>query len=151
MSANGKARGPRPNLKRHALVAQLRARGFTLSQIGQRLGIRHQAVAQTLRRSGCTLRPACADGGVVLATHGGPLSNPIYCSRCLAAQPKLPFSAQLRSRRLAYSLTQADLAMRVGLNVSTVRKYECGWALPRPRTLTRLVAVFGTGLGATNE
>jgi transcriptional regulator with XRE-family HTH domain len=148
---NGKAKGPRPNLKRHVLVARLRAQGFTLDQIGQRLGISHQAVAQTLRRSGCMRRPACADCGVALVTHGGPLSYPIYCPRCLAAQPKLPFPAQLRSRRLASGLTQAKLAQGVGLNVSTVCKYECGWALPRPRTLARLVKILGTGLRATNE
>jgi transcriptional regulator with XRE-family HTH domain len=146
-----KARGPHPNRKRREEVARLRAEGLTLQGIGQHLGISHQAVAQILRRCGSTRVPVCAGCGAALTTRGGPVSHPVYCPRCLATRPGLPFPAQLRSRRLAAGFTQAELAWRVGLNVSAVRNYEYGRALPKSRTLARLIAVLGAALKGTND
>jgi hypothetical protein len=42
-------RGRPRNLAQRRRAARLRARGFTLAQIGERLGITHQAVSQLLQ------------------------------------------------------------------------------------------------------
>ena len=42
--------GRRPDHERHVLVLQLRERGLTLAEIGRRLGVTRQAVANLLDR-----------------------------------------------------------------------------------------------------
>ncbi|HLJ92136.1 MAG TPA: helix-turn-helix domain-containing protein [Gemmataceae bacterium] len=47
-----RSRGRPPGRQRRQDLAALRARGWTYQQIGERLGMSHQSVQQTLRRTG---------------------------------------------------------------------------------------------------
>src|SRR5688572_24526901 len=58
------------------------------------------------------------------------------------------FHGLLRARRLAAGLTQAELAMRAGVGVRTVRDLERGRASRPQRTTVELLA---TALGLTGD
>jgi predicted DNA-binding protein YlxM (UPF0122 family) len=49
--------GRKPNEERRRQMTQLREQGFTLEEIGQRLGVTRQAVFDTLRRLNLTTAP----------------------------------------------------------------------------------------------
>jgi transcriptional regulator with XRE-family HTH domain len=144
--------GRRPDLGRRQRILRLRARGLTLAEIGRRLGITRQAVQVTLKGSGLN-RPrrgtvfckACGDsvltGGYRIESNG-----PVLCRACLAERPETPFGQRLRSLRLAAGLTQASLAERAGVGVSSVRDYERGRDEPRWRSLMKLLRVLGFDL-----
>ena len=50
---------------------------------------------------------------------------------------------RLRTLRLAKSMTQEDVAKRIGINRVTVAKYETERCIPRPSVLTDLCVLFG--------
>jgi transcriptional regulator with XRE-family HTH domain len=49
---------------------------------------------------------------------------------------------QLRTRRIALGLRQADLARAAGLSQTTISGYECGEIRPGPDPMRRLDAVL---------
>ena len=56
------------------------------------------------------------------------------------------FPQWLKRRRLAYDLTQHDLALRVGCSVSLLQKIEAGERRPSKQIAARLVAALDVEL-----
>ena len=137
---------PRPDVRRRRQMVRLRLQGFTLREIGRRLGVTYQTVAYHLRKSGHAPPLACAGCGAALANRGGPLARPVYCTSCLRARLEVPFGVRLRSLRLAAGLSQQELAQRAGLTVNTVRVHEAGIGALRAATVERLAQVLGQRL-----
>ena len=53
----------------------------------------------------------------------------------------------IKERRDALGLTQRELGMRMGVDCSTVTKWETGVALPKARQIPLLAEVLGVPIG----
>jgi transcriptional regulator with XRE-family HTH domain len=144
------ASGRKPDAKRRAEIARLRAKGLSLAEIGRRLGVSRQSVQVTLR---AMARPAvrtvaCSACGAAVVSEGALPSDAkaALCLRCLGRRPGTPFGQRLKACRLAAGLTKADLARRAGFRPQMLRHYETGLREPRWTQLARLVAVLGPAL-----
>jgi transcriptional regulator with XRE-family HTH domain len=60
----------------------------------------------------------------------------------------MPLSEELRTRRAALGLSQAQLAGRLGISQQTVSRWESGSAIPGPRRIAELAAAVGLNLSA---
>ena len=141
----------KPNSRRHAEIARLRARGLTLADIGRRLGVSRQAVHDALalqQRSPALRLVPCAGCGASIASAGALDSDAgqALCLSCVARRPQLAVGLRLKAFRLAAGLTKAELADRVGVSAVTIHRYEVGAREPRWRELMPLVCVLGPGL-----
>jgi transcriptional regulator with XRE-family HTH domain len=138
------ARGPKPDLKRREQARALRAQGLTLAQIGERLGVSHQAVA---RRLGGPRRPAprCPGCGATYPASGagacGDRSAP--CLACLAQRHGATTAQRLKAARLAAGLSQTEMALRAGLSATALGDCEGGRVRPHERSLVRLAQALG--------
>jgi transcriptional regulator with XRE-family HTH domain len=140
--------GRKPNLQRRQRMMALRARGLTLTAIGQRLGVSRQAVSEALR----TLQKGRSSRSVPCSVCGQPIvsagalasdSATALCLRCLGQDPRIPFSQRLKAHRLAAGLTKTELSQRAGLNPAAIRLYEAGLQQPRRKSQARLIKVLG--------
>jgi transcriptional regulator with XRE-family HTH domain len=129
-------------------VAELRARGLTLPEIGRRLGLSRQLVHYYLRLAGEPPgRVACCRAcRKAIATGFRSLTDavPAYCLDCLPADA--PFGVRLKACRLARGLSQRDLAARAGLRAAAPTLYERGRLEPRLGVLVRLARLLGPQL-----
>ena len=106
----------------HAVVVRRYRRGQSLQAIAQAMGLTAPSVRTILRRRGVDRRPAGPD----LAMHG------------LGRRGRKRWAAQLREKRLAAGLTQAELAVRSGLAQVTISSLENGRVSPTRTTLKKL-------------
>jgi transcriptional regulator with XRE-family HTH domain len=141
--------GRKPDLKQRARIQRLRDAGFTLAEIGRRLGITRQAVQCTLRRiDGPPVRSVpCAVCGQPIVSAGALPSDTgkALCLPCLAKQPDAPFSQRLKAFRLAAGLTKSELVARSGLGPA-IWKYEDEGTSPKPPVARRLARALGVSL-----
>jgi DNA-binding XRE family transcriptional regulator len=137
------ARGKLPDLKRHSLIAKLRASGMSYRKIGERLGVTRQCVHATLKRSGPVglASIVCCACGRKIGPRRGLSPDPVLCLSCLPSDAS--FGQRLRAYRVAAGLTQRTLAAQAGLDSSSVTGYESGKYLPRKQALAKLIRVLG--------
>jgi transcriptional regulator with XRE-family HTH domain len=143
--------GRKPNLRRRAAIARLRARGLSLAEIGRRLSISREGVSQALsqmRRPPRQLSVPCSGCRAPIPSQGALPSDEgrALCLACLASRPEAPFGVRLKAFRLAAGLMKAELAQRVGVSLMTIHHYEAGARSPRWAQLVPLVRVLGAGL-----
>jgi hypothetical protein len=120
--------GALPDLKRREQVAKLRAEGLSLRQIGERIGVTKQAVASLLNYVGLKTGPRrmvnlCGRCGKAVGPSVGSVGKHRYeltCLACVAKDHHAPFGVRLRATRLAAGLTVAELAKRIGMEMSTL-------------------------------
>jgi transcriptional regulator with XRE-family HTH domain len=131
-------------------MAQLRARGLSLTEIGRRLGVTRQCVQGTLRALARkrTYSVCCTACGRDITSAGALASDAAaaLCLSCLATHPAAPFARRLKACRLAAGLTKAQLAARAGLGYEVVRNYERGVRQPRWPQLVPLIRALGAKL-----
>jgi transcriptional regulator with XRE-family HTH domain len=147
----GPGSGRRPDLERRRQAAALRSRGWTLAQIGRRLGLTREGIRLMLRDAGpdAELPPLrCSACRAIAAPRprGGHLAGPFYCRACLMKDADIPLGARIRSLRLAAGLSQPALAERAGITSSTLRFLECHDCNPLWPVLSGLIRVLGTAL-----
>jgi transcriptional regulator with XRE-family HTH domain len=128
-------------------MARLRARGLTLQEIGDRLGISRQRVHALLKEEAVTSPGiTCRRCGQEIAPWPGASRNlgPVYCLECLPE--KVSFGQRLRAHRVAAQLTQAELAARIGVPPGMICYWERDQRRPMRRNVAALVSVLGPGL-----
>jgi len=127
-------------------MADLRAKGHTLAQIAQQVGLSRQAVHNALKRAwiqnGAAICRHCRTP--IPGTDGTKLSTSLLCSDCLAAFPRVSFAVRLMSLRISASLTQSELAAKTGVSQSLISHAERDNHLPRPEVRARLQSVLET-------
>jgi transcriptional regulator with XRE-family HTH domain len=142
---------PNTTEARHRAI-ELRARGDSTAEIGQRLGMTRQGAWRLLSNYG---RDETAAGIVACCLCGRPVirggdtlrnNGPRPCLDCLRDRPQLPFGVRMKAFRTAAGWTQAELAQRVKLSRARVQRYELGEAEPRWRDLLKLIKALGAGL-----
>jgi transcriptional regulator with XRE-family HTH domain len=142
------SRGRRPDAQRHHLIAQLRSQGLTYEQIGERLGVSHQSVQQTLQRTGnAKLVPIrCRKCGTIITRLRTVKDNngPVYCLNCLPSDAT--FGQRMKAQRLAKGLTLMALGEQTGIGWNLLSKYERDLVEPKCRSVVRLVRVLGVGV-----
>jgi transcriptional regulator with XRE-family HTH domain len=144
------SRGRRPNPQRRRRIAQLRAEGLTYEQIGERLGVSHQSVQQTLPRVGnARLVPIrCRNCETIITRLRTVQDNngPVYCLDCLPGEAT--FGQRLKAQRLAKGLTLMALGERTGIGWNLLSKYERDLVEPKCSSLVKLIRVLGVALMA---
>jgi transcriptional regulator with XRE-family HTH domain len=143
--------GRKPNMKRRAEIARLRARGLSLAEIGRRTGMSKQGVHEALAFQRRPLTPrdvACAGCHASIPSAGALPSDAgqALCLTCLRRRPNAPFGLRLKAFRLAAGLMKAELADRVGVSSMAIHHYESGAREPRWSQLAPLVRALGPGL-----
>jgi DNA-binding XRE family transcriptional regulator len=136
--------GRKPNLHRLRKMERLRAKGRTLAQIVQQLGVSRQAVHDALKRKRlprcpvycCYCRARIADAG---GTEG---VSTLVCHGCLAARPGISFAQRLASLRFMSGMPQAAPARASAASQASISKLETGNHQPKPCTRDRLLAVL---------
>ena len=132
-------------------AVELRARGLSTAEIGERLGITRQGVWRLLSNYGRSETApgivACCLCGQSIIRGGDALRNngPVPCLDCLRERPHIPFAVRLKAFRMAAGLTQAKLARKAKLPPARIRAYERGHAEPKWRNLVKLMNALGTG------
>ena len=139
-------RGKPPDLKRRQQIAELRAAGLSLTEIGRKLGVSRQSVHQQLQRSGQTIRRPgilCCVCGRMLGPRLRTASErgSVHCTACLPLDATL--GQRLRAYRVAAQLTPADLAARTGVPQPRIYSWECDQKHPLPHNIARLGQVLG--------
>jgi transcriptional regulator with XRE-family HTH domain len=144
------SRGRRPNPQRRRLIALLRAEGLTYEQIGERLGVSHQSVQQTLQRTGnARLVPIrCCQCATIITRLRTVKDNngSVYCRECLPAGAT--FGQRLKTQRLAQGLTLMALGEQTGISWNLLSKYERDLVEPKCCSLMKLIRVLGVALMA---
>jgi transcriptional regulator with XRE-family HTH domain len=145
--------GALPDLKRREQVAKLRAEGLSLRQIGERVGVSKQAVASLLKYAGLGTGPRrmvnlcgrCRNpvGPAVGSIGRFKHEEELTCVACVAKDRRAPFRVRLRAARLAAGLTVAELAKRIGMEMSTLLYWELQGKRPRESLVRRLADALG--------
>jgi hypothetical protein len=142
----GGGQGRWPDPERRRLVAELRAQGLSLPEIGRHLGITKQAVHYCLTRPLRSHQPgvACRGCRAVAVPAGARVRErgEGLCPACLRRRGA-PLARLLRACRLAAGMNKAELARRSGLRPTLLADYEAGRHRPRAATRARLAAVLG--------
>ncbi len=55
---------------------------------------------------------------------------------------KNAFSRELKAVRKSHKLTQTEFAEKIGVSLTSVSNYECGKAIPSPKTINRIYQEF---------
>jgi DNA-binding XRE family transcriptional regulator len=144
-------RGYPANLERHREIAELRASGMSYKAIGDRFGVSHQAIVETLQRTGHKMAiqvrcRKCKDLIVEMRMAprrskkpGSKASSLVYCLRCLPRSAS--FGQRLKACRLAAGLNLAALEKKSG--VRAVGQYELEKARPTWATIAKFIRLFG--------
>jgi transcriptional regulator with XRE-family HTH domain len=143
--------GALPDLKRREQVAKLRAEGLSLRQIGERIGVSKQAVASLLNYIGLGTGPRrmvnlCGRCGKAVGPSVGSVGKHRYelaCLVCVSKRLDAPFGMRLRATRLAAGLTVAELAKRIGMEMSTLLYWELQGKRPNTALVRRLSDALG--------
>jgi transcriptional regulator with XRE-family HTH domain len=143
--------GALPDLKRREQVAKLRAEGLSLRQVGERLGVTKQAVASLLNYSGLRTGPRrmvnlCGRCGRAVGPSVGSVGkhkHELTCLACVSKDRDVSFGKRLRATRLAAGLTVAELAKRIGMEMSTLLYWELQGKRPKASLVGRLAAALG--------
>ena len=108
------------------IAEDLRAKGSTLAQIAQRVGLTRQAVHEALKRTQVQNGPAICRhcGAAIPGTDGMNLSSELMCRDCLDMYPRISFGVRLMSLRTLAGLTQSKLARNAGVSQSLVSLAE---------------------------
>ncbi len=99
-------RGRKLDEKRRRQIIELRTKGLTFTEIGQKLGISRQRVHATLKDIGQSVdSPSidCSECGQPITRRAsrGSTNPPTFCLRCLAKHPRATLGQRLRAFRLA--------------------------------------------------
>jgi transcriptional regulator with XRE-family HTH domain len=140
--------GRNPDTERLRQIAELRAQGMLLKEIGERFGISKQAVKFALERARREGRSArCSSCRVRIES---PVASGLYrdllCLDCLERHPETPFYRMLKSLRVAAGWTQEELAKQAGLERTQISHLERGRQLPKWPTAVGLLRVLGARL-----
>jgi DNA-binding XRE family transcriptional regulator len=145
--------GRPPAEKRRREVAQLRSEGLILQQVGDRLGVTKQAVFSLLHYVGigtglrrrvilcgrCRNPVGPAVGSIGRFKH----EDELTCIACVAKDLHAPFRVRLRAARLAAGLTVAELAKRIGTEMSTLLYWELKGKHPKSELVRMLADALG--------
>jgi len=153
----GETRGRKTDEARRRQIAHYRARGWTFAQIGRHFGVTRQCVQTLYRLSGeyegmsgiccCECRREISPwnarrcGGMMAA-------QPVFCLDCLAGHPEAGMGERLKAFRVHISLTQAELAGKLGLHCDSIGRIERGEVDPNRSTIAKLMQIFGIALVA---
>jgi transcriptional regulator with XRE-family HTH domain len=145
--------GRKPDLERRRQIVELRAQGWSQTEIGKHLGISRQAIFLALQaneRQAQSRRVHCrvCDGEINPAGALRRHDRAVLCPNCLAEQPYASFADQLRTHRLAAGWTAVDLERRSGVNASTIYGLETGRIAPRQYVVSRLFLALGVNLAS---
>jgi DNA-binding XRE family transcriptional regulator len=139
--------GRKPDLQRRQWVLSLRDQGFSLTEIGRRLGVRRQAVHQIVKaavKAGrwtvacCACGTAIASAGVVPRDDGD-----FLCLLCLSRKENATFGERLKAFRLAVGLTRGELVQMAGIQSNSVQHYEEGRKQPQRLSREKLARALG--------
>jgi transcriptional regulator with XRE-family HTH domain len=149
----GPGSGRRTDPARRRKAEALRARGWTLAEIGRRLGVSRQHVWCMLHHAPhWGRRPNLRCGRCRREIHrsaaAGRTTGTVFCTRCLYRLPHATFAHRLQALRVARGLTRMALGRLAGVPRSLLVRYERGQSLPRPENLARLARVLGAGLAS---
>jgi len=134
---------------RRRKVAKLRAKGLSFEEIGRRVGVSKQRVAQLLHSiAAISFDLRCHDCGVKIAAglKRAARNAPPLCPACLTRTPGASIGERLKAYRLGVGLTQRLVATQAGITPQALAQFEQSTCQPTPATLERLVAVFGPDL-----
>jgi transcriptional regulator with XRE-family HTH domain len=142
--------GRKPNIERRRQVTELRAKGWSLAKIGERLGISRQAVHVTLR---AILNPTrrlvtCRKCKMPVDPVGvSPReAHDTLCLICVSKGPEATFGQRLKAFRLAVGITRKELSDLAGLSESMIRYYEGDWGTPTAAGAEKLALALGLTL-----
>ena len=126
------------------IKARRKARGLTQLNLAMRLGVTPQAVGKWERGESepdlTLLCPLAKELNVTLETLFGLEQKAGYIPVDLSMEQ---LRDDLKARRTAAGLTQAELAAKLGLRPQTVSKWETGVCAPDLDYLNRLCALYG--------
>lgn len=126
------------------IKARRKARGLTQLTLAMRLGVTPQAVGKWERGESepdlTLLCPLAKELNVTLETLFGLEQKAGYVPVDLSMEQ---LRDDLKARRTAAGLTQAELAAKLGLRPQTVSKWETGVCAPDLDYLNRLCALYG--------
>src|SRR3981189_32876 len=118
--------GRKPNLERLRQAKELRARGLTYREIGDHLGITHQAARYLVHRKPTRVRCRVCDTEIDSAGALPRDDRKVYCLDCLTTPPAASLGDQLHAFRLAAGLRVQALAEKAGVNQGMISQYEGG-------------------------
>jgi len=131
-------------------MIELRARGRTLAQIAQRVGLTRQGVHEALKRTQGQLAPIVCRHckSAIPGTNGANLSGELMCRDCLDTYPRISLAVRLTSLRIMAGLTQSELAEKTGVSQSLISLAERDNHQPRPKLRLRLLAFLESARAA---
>jgi transcriptional regulator with XRE-family HTH domain len=120
-------------------IAALRAKGLTLSQIGNLLGVTKQAIQRVLNLDALPKRIRCRECESEINPAGAMPRDDrqVLCLPCLESSSGASFGEHLQAYRLAAGLRVAALAKLAGVNPCYISLYEEGrvesaaWSIQR--------------------
>ncbi len=148
--------GRKPDVERRRRAARLRAGGFTLASIAEKLGVSRQAIWSLLntRPQLTQARALTCRGCGALIISAGALpgdTDSALCLDCVEAEPDLSFGQRLKALRLAAGLTRSELAVQTGISTGSIRAYEEDRRTPHLRSIARLASLLGNHLLSCSE
>src|SRR5690349_10608690 len=108
------ARGRKPDLVCRQQVLELCSQQIPLVQIAHMLSISKYSVYHIVRSVVLAPPVLCGQCNAIIAPIGLSLDNRkgrVLCRSCLRIRPEVSFATRLRSLRLAYGLSRAQLAL----------------------------------------
>jgi transcriptional regulator with XRE-family HTH domain len=143
----GPGSGRKADNRRHGEALDLAARGWSLGQIGERLGLSREWVRQILHDAGHTsgrLTLRCQQCGEPIVKGRLAVSNrPALCLACLAGNAPAGFPERLKAHRLAAGLSRRQLAHLAGRHRETIAAYEQGKRRPKLDSVRNLAGALG--------
>jgi hypothetical protein len=136
---------------RYLRMAELRAQGLKLAEIGRLLGVTSQCVQQALdpKRRHPRFRVRCrvCDCDINPAGAVPRDDRQVYCLDCLANDPDAGFGEHLQAYRLAAGLKVVALAERSGVAAPQISSYEQGrTGSPGWKIMNQLFQALGVAL-----
>jgi transcriptional regulator with XRE-family HTH domain len=138
--------GRLPNLARRQLARTLREQGLTLANIGERMGISHQAVRELIASSGPTPDLLCSKCQARIVKTWKFRNESFICLACLKAMENPSFAEKLRAYRINQGWPQTRLAKEVDCSRRLIASYEQGVREPTVAMMDRLALALGHGL-----
>lgn len=150
--SRGSGRGRPADKEIRATVFRLATQGRSRRQIADALGVTPEWVRCLLADHGLSVSlqiltcPRC--GKAVASGHKAEKNPHVLCVACLREQPELPFTARLKTYRLAAQLSRAQLSAKCGLSRAVLGNYERGEDRPSRKSARKLAAALHVSVPA---